>query len=138
MNSPARDVRDILATAGLAAGGWTLGFGNMPPASNGTERYVCIYDTGGFSPDIHIRLDKPTVQVRIRGQNGKYELAYAQALACREALLGYARKTVGGTYYLAISGMGDVALLEYDDGGRPIFFWNAMLWRQPSTSTYRV
>lgn len=146
MNSAAHDASDILtaalvtAPAVVTALGWSIGHGAMPPAALGPEKYVCVYDTGGFKPEIRILLDKPTVQVRTRGLAGPsgYDAAYAQALACRDALLGYARATINSTYYLAIDAMSDIAPLGEDDDGRPLWVWNALLWRRPASGTYRV
>jgi hypothetical protein len=144
MAAPSKDVQDILtaalvtAPATVTAAGYTIGHGAMPPGAAGLERYICVYDTGGYDGDIRVNLDKPTVQVRVRGLARGYDEAEAQIQLCKRALIGYKRATVNGTYYLAIAAMGDVALLEYDAQERPIFVANYLLWRQPATAGNRV
>jgi hypothetical protein len=97
---------------------------------------VTLYDTGGAAPSAHRFEDRPTVQVRVRGPVFGYGAGWDQALAVREALLGR-RALLGGTWYAGIWAEGDVAVLRFDEKGRPIWTMNFRLIRGAPTSAYR-
>lgn len=128
MNPPSEDIKDILeGTSALALTfGTDLFISEMPPDPG---QCVCVYDTGGESPETDYTYQRPTVQVRIRGARGCYQEAHNFAQSIRDTLNGEHNYTIDGTRYLAIWTVGDVLSVGYDDNHRPLLTINFRLHR---------
>lgn len=135
MNAPSEDIKDLLnddSDLGLTFG-TDLFVSDMPDTP---DACVCIYDSGGYDPDVHIQYERPTVQVRIRGGRGPgaYQAAHEQAQEIRDFLIGLwaggaAAMTVNGARYVGIWCVGDVNALGYDENHRPEMTVNFRLHR---------
>lgn len=129
MNSPAQDIKDLLDSASSAIG---LTFADdlfcfKQPDS--PDLCVTLYDTGGFAPQPNFRLDRPTVQARIRGGQNQYREAYAVAEDVKEFLRNLSNQTVNGTRYIGFWAMNDIFFAGYDDKSRPEFTINFRMMR---------
>ena len=97
----------------------------MPEAPN---ECVCIYDTGGLRPLICIggneKYEEPTIQVRIRGDKGKYKQAYTLIQGIRDTLHGTYEYTINGARYILIWCTSDILFLNYDENRRPLLSVN--------------
>jgi hypothetical protein len=138
VNAPAVDVATILVSASCgvlsAVTGWGIWIGREPETP---DQAVTVYDYGGDPPSPKHLIDRPAVQVRVRGVPYGYAAAYAHALKCREALQGYAGHDVGSTRYVLITAASDPVFLQYDARSRPIWVVNYNVIRSPSSGTYR-
>lgn len=128
MNPPSEDIKDILAAASaLALTFATDLFVSEMPAT--PDLCVTIYDTGGFDPDVNFVYDRPTVQIRVRGDRGEYLVAHGLAQTIRDLLSGEHNYTINGARYIAIWAQGDIISVGYDDNHRPILTINFRLHR---------
>lgn len=129
MNSPAVDVMQMLADAGIGAPagqtGWGLFVGEEPAKPNTT---ITLYDTGGYEPLYSTYTEHPTIQVRVRGDPHKYVPTHAKIQEIKSFLLGGDGFLVGGTTYWFWL-QGDVSFLYYDENSRPVFVCNFRLMR---------
>jgi hypothetical protein len=128
MNAPSVDIKDLIE--GTSALGLTfaadLFVSEMPPTP---DECVSVHDTGGYGAEVDYTYERPTVQVRVRGGKGEYEVAHAIAQDIRDALNGQANVSLNGARYVGIWCEGDVMSLGYDDNHRPLFTVNFRLHR---------
>jgi hypothetical protein len=133
--SPARHILDLLVAAGglgAAAGtaDWALYTGVQPGIP---DRVVTFYDTGGPETSPAWLLDYKTVQVRVRGKKGDYEIAQARAVAIQTALLGRpAIAMANGDRIDGIIQPGGIAFAGADANERPEFIFNLQLFIEPA------
>lgn len=132
MNAPAQDIAEILIDAGISGitAIKTDIFIGMEPAE--PDACVTVYDTGGFPPEVNYVYLKPTVQVRIRGAKGAYQLAYTKAESIRDELHAKALTTKNSTNYIAIWAMSDILFIGFEDG-KPIFTVNFRIHRSTTS-----
>lgn len=123
MKATSEDVMTLLdAQSSLAlAAGTDLFISAMPEEP---DEAVCIYDSGGSNPEYDYSYDRPTFQIRVRGNAGDYRDAYALAAAIRDYLSPLADVTVGTTRYVGIFATGDIFFVGYDGRQRPILTMN--------------
>ncbi len=141
MASIVSDIMGILQTAGVgtigATAGWRInGFAESDGASI-PDTLITIYPTGGVAPNPRWRLDRPSIQARIRGTIGGFDTPYAKAEAVRDALLGIDRLTVVVGVLVSVTMLSDIIGLGPDSNNRPIFVVNFNLIVEPNTGTYR-
>lgn len=132
------DVKDVLVSAGVgvfaAVTGWSINIGTEPVSP---DTAITVYDTGGADPDPKWLLEFPTFQVRIRGSEGGYVLAYTKAKEIKDALLGFPTQVVNNTVYAGIWAVSDITHIGADQE-RPIFVINFRTAREPDSGTYRT
>ena len=128
MNPPSEDIKDILAAVSSLALTFAtdLFVSEMPMEP---DQCVCVYDTGGESPEGDYIYERPTVQVRVRGVKGDYLVAHELAQSIRDTLNGEHNHTINGARYIGIWGVGDVIFAGYDDNHRPLLTINFRLHR---------
>lgn len=134
MNSPARDIKDILISS---SSGLNLVFGTTLHVSrepSSPDQVVTIYDTGGFSPEVLLGSDsrgmeKPTIQIRVRGNKKAYNTTYDLAEDIKNVLHTMINRTVNGTKYVGAWLESDIFFLDYDENDRPVFTMNFLLFR---------
>lgn len=139
MTLPSVLIKDTLlqAPANMIFGGtddWAIYVGKMPVAP---LRVVTIYDAPGRAPNPRWLLDYPSVQIKVRGNVGDYNIAGPKAVEIRNRLVGkpsYDAYDASGDRIVQINGMGDVSLLEWDDNDRPIFVFNLALITEPAAT----
>lgn len=128
MNSPAFDIKDILAgTSSLALTFATdLFVSEMPDTP---DQCVCVYDTGGFEPEANFNYERPTAQVMVRGAKGAYPTAFSLAQSIRDILHGTANYTINAARYIGIWCQSDILSLGYDKNHRPMLSVNFRIHR---------
>lgn len=138
-NSPSQDISQRLDDSGLgtlaASTGWAIFASQMP---TNPDTVIAVFTTGGLPPDPKWLLDRPFVQVRVRGSVGDYSNAWNKAQAIKDDLLGISSVTIGGTNYIGITMLSDITFIQYDDNRRPIITANYQIFRQPSDTTNRA
>ena len=126
MKPPSEDIKDILeATSSLGLTFATDLFISEIPTD--PDQCVCIYDTGGYDPEVNCTYEKPTIQVRVRG--GDYLVAHGLAQDIRDVLNGEYNCTINGARYIGIWAEGDILFVEYDNNHRPLLTVNFRLHR---------
>lgn len=144
MTMPSLGIKDLLVNtsqgvygapnaAQLAAGAWGIYIGKQPDDSISPDRAITIYDSGGKTPEHAWLIDYPSIQVRVRGEQNKYQEAYDKAVAVRTALHALPPQQVNGDRWDSVSQRGDVAFLGYDKNRRPEFTVNFDLIIEPSS-----
>lgn len=134
--SPAIQIRNILASA-VGTTGWTYAAGGFLTTP---DQQVIVRHAGGKPAEIAVAIDYPSVQLLVRGgqSQGKYEGAYDQIIACRDALLYIPSKNVLFPNLMACKTLGDVLDLGEDDKSRPMFSLNlSLILMYPGSSGYR-
>ena len=119
MNSPVVDMKDYLVepSESTYVFGVNLFIGQLPETP---DMAVCLFDTSGASAEQY-SIFNPTVQVLVRGKQGKYEDAYAKANEVVDVFHEMANTELGSTQYILIWKMTEVGHVGNDTKGRPIF-----------------
>lgn len=134
MSSPAMDFKVfLLAQAGLTTD-YALEVSREPDAP---DLCITLYDTGGADPNPAIKIDWPSLMIRVRGAAGAYAAAYAKAQAIKAALLGLPAQTINGVQYAGLWMRGDINPMGYDQSNRPSFTMNFTLCVEPTAGANR-
>lgn len=112
-----QEIADHLVAHGLAEGatGWGL-FQTALPAE--PDRAVALFDGPGLAPGGRHTVERPALQVRVRGVAGGYAEARAKIDAIWTLLHAFTG-TIGATAYSWILASGSVESLGYDGNERP-------------------
>lgn len=133
--NPASVLKDLLVAGNAgtfnASTGWNITLHSMPEAPN---QCITLYNSGGRSPNPAYQLDFPSVQVMIRGNVGDGEGAYAQAVKCKDLLLGVTSQDVIGGRLMSVTLLGDINALGWDEKSRPRFSINVNMITEPDVS----
>ena len=119
MNSPASDIAtylDAQSALGLTAG-TDLFYSHMPDGTDVPDLCVCVYDSGGESPE-DFDYWRPTFQVLVRGARSGYAAAYETIRAIAQTL-HTADFSATGARYIGIWQMGGIHSIGQDSSGRP-------------------
>lgn len=135
MAAPAVHMKNRLVSLGYSegsgSGDWRLYVGVQPKIP---DRVITLYDAGGLAPNPRWLLDYPSVQIRVRGNQGDYNNAWEQAKKVRNLLLGVASYTAGdGDRIVSVTAIGDIAFMGLDDSQRPEHVCNLRLIIEPAT-----
>jgi len=127
MNPPSEDIVEILEQSSVGIGTFAtdLFLHQMPDTP---DACISVHDTGGFDPEPH-DYNKPTVQVRVRGDKMGYLDAWNQAEDIKDALHELTNETFGGTRYIQIMMQGDILDIGDDEKGRPVLTLNFLVHR---------
>lgn len=128
MNSPCEDIKDILedeSALGLEFG-TNLFISEMPMTP---DQCVVLYDTGGFNSEVNYIYERPTVQIRVRGNRGVYDSTYDLIKDIKDLLHGLTNEEINSARYIGIWIEGDVLSLGYDDNQRIMFSVNLRIHR---------
>jgi len=110
----------VASTASTAS--WFLAKGFLPPTP---DKVIALFETGGFPNDGHesALIDRPTFQVRVRGDAFGYSTARTKSAAARTALeIGNA--SLSGRYYVHVVAQGEPVSLGQDENNRPSVVMN--------------
>ena len=122
MNAASEDTKDLLVQESAL----TLIYANnlfISEMPDSPDECVCIYDTGGENSEPSYTYERPAIQVRVRGNKGKYQDAYDLATGIKNVLNG-ASTTINSARYIGIWSVGDVIFIAYDDNHRPLLSIN--------------
>jgi len=108
MRSPAYDVAELLHDAGIGSqttrSGWRILVAKEQAYNPGLIPHttITIYDLPGAPPDYRPGIERPAVQVRVRGAPGaaNYPAAYNKAREIQAFLLDAYGVEVGGARYI--------------------------------------
>ncbi len=119
MNAPTVDMKDYLLAPSESTFvlGTNLFIGMLPETPDAA---VCLFDTSGSSAEL-FDIFNPTVQILVRGKQGKYAEAYDKAAEVVGTFHTLANTELGGTEYLSFWKMTDIGHVGNDTKGRPIF-----------------
>lgn len=131
MNPPCEDIKDMLeADSSLALEYKTNLFIALQPES--PDYCVTVTDSGGFGGSLQYVLQRPSVQVRIRGEKFKYLNTYNKLSVIKNYLtsqsVGFG-VTWNGTRYISIVELGDILFIGYDSNNRPLLSCNFVIER---------
>lgn len=120
----------VLAAAGHATLGTNL-FLSRTPAS--PDLVVTVFEYAGGMPVYTLGLstvavDKPRIQVAVRGAREDYKTARDLALACRNTLVAAADQTVGDVRVLRWEAVSGVESIGLDEKNRPTVVCNFQVW----------
>ncbi len=128
MNPASEDMKDAL----LADSGLGLVFGTdlfVGPMPDGTDTCVGVFDTGGFDEEANYTYERPTIQVRSRGDVDGYRTAMIRAQDIKEVLRAVSNETLNSTRYVQVWPQGDIIYAGRDEKSRPIFTVNFRIHR---------
>lgn len=138
MTSPAYQTLQVLKAAPtLFPAGWVYAVGQM---NDKPDQFVAVIDSGGEDPDPKLRIDRPTVQVLVRGNEQGYAAAWDMALSIKKRLLGiYAPNPTLAPFPTLFSVImrGDIAFLGYGENNRPVFTLNFRFLVEPTDTDNR-
>lgn len=123
-------VGSYLATAGFVGGssGWTLASGWMPPTP---DHVVALFEYSGGPPQNAAPLDRPGLQIRVRGDKqsvtGAYTAARLQIERIRQSLHASGAEVIAPNVR-AIVATQSVFPLGLDDNDRIEFACNFECW----------
>lgn len=126
-----------LSDQGLAsssgADGWVLYKSQLPDSTTVQDRAVSLFQTPGEAPEARVEIDRPHVQVVVRGASQHdsstgYEEAEAKAQAIKRDLHEFSG-ALSGRHYPGIWALQDPAFAGYDQSRRPRFSVNFRAWR---------
>jgi hypothetical protein len=129
MNATSIDIKDMLdddSSLGLTFA-TDLFVGEIPAEATGMA--VCVYDSGGYPPNLTYVYEYPAVQIKVLSAKGDYEGGHELAQACRDALIALSNTTINSARYILIKCSSDIIHLGLDKNRRNIFTVNFELHR---------
>lgn len=139
MNPASVDIKDLLVSNSVGTFGGTTGWGvyigSMP--DTGLDTVITLYDTGGESPELAVAIDKPSLQILVRGTEWDYINTYQKTIEIRDLLLKAPAQTINTTRYDGIWQVSDATFIEYSQN-RPVFSLNFRIFREPAATGNRI
>lgn len=131
--SAAVDIAEIIEAEGFgtlwATTGWSVQVAQEPHNPN---TCITVYDTQGSQPHYFTEWERPSVQVRVRGEPGAgYTDAMDKAQNIKRFFAYGEAVSINGSDYLCWV-ESEVAWLKHDENNRPIFAFNLRLLRSDS------
>lgn len=114
---------DRLNSASVAVTASNLYIGLMPSSP---DLCVAIYEYSGAAPlevmnNDAATLERPSVQVIVRGGRNDYPTARALIENVRDTLTAISNETISGVRFLRVMGLSSINALGVDDNDRPRF-----------------
>lgn len=114
---------DRLNSASVAVTATNLFIGLMPSSP---DLCVAIYEYSGAGPlevmvDNSATLERPSVQVIVRGGRNDYPTARTLMENVRDTLTAISNETISGVRFLRVMGLSSINALGVDDNDRPRF-----------------
>lgn len=132
MPAPSEGALQVLENSGILSGTWVGKISQVPTSPNTS---IVIFDTGGAPPNPAWLYQEPYIQVQVRADPGGYSAARAMAKNVQDALLGMDPLTFDdGDRWDGVTGVGDIAFLQYDELNRPLFVVNFRILYEPATN----
>lgn len=141
MTAPSKGVADILVAAGIGEFGaetdWNIRIGR---SKDRPDRHITLYDGPGQPPEPGLDINRPSVQISVRGGQNDYVVAYEKCEAIRDALLGYPTETINGDVWASVTMLGDIMCVGFDEKERPWFTINIqiILHQGDLSESYRI
>ena len=101
---------------------WFVAKGFLPPTP---DKCIALFETGGLPNDPHeaALVDRPTFQVRVRGDAYGYSTGRAKLGAARTAL-EVGNTTLSGRRFIHVVAQGEPVSLGQDENNRPSLVMN--------------
>ena len=112
-------------------GVWGIYIGKTPMRPDTT---ITITQFGGLPPDPKFLLDYPSIQVRVRGDKGKYRDTRLKTKDIKDVLLGCVSQTVNDDRWVSVTMETDPVFLGYDENERPEFVLNFNMIVEPQST----
>lgn len=131
------DVSTILTSSTVAGGatGWPVYLGHMPDSSAIGDKAVALIETPGQEDMDRVDVERPGLQVVVRGAptnttSTAYQDAQARAKLINAALHTFQGTPSSGTYIPGVWNQSGPFFGGFDEGWRPFFSANYLVWRQ--------
>ena len=124
--SSARDIASFIQTGVLGTVGTDIFIGKEP---KGPDAVITVYDTSGEASQAGFSYEKPSVQVRVRGEQNGYAAAYSLIKDIFDLLHGKSNTTIGVNRYIGIWAIDNPTAMGQDENERPIFVLNLRIHR---------
>jgi hypothetical protein len=112
---------DYLVTNSLGTLGTNIFLGKMPASP---DYCICLYEYEGMGPEESFGntaydIDKPRIQIVVRGTRDDYPTARDGAKVIRDLLANITNVTISSTKVLRVASLGSTIPLGLDDKDRP-------------------
>lgn len=141
MSDPAEGIKGLLVSAGVGFNfvsgvptDWEVHLGQFPAKPDAV--LLCM-SVGGSAPNPKWLLNRPSVQILVRGKVSQYSSGRTKAQEVMDALLGLPSQDIGSDRWVAVNAAADIVSLGFDELERPIWSLNFNLIIEPSSGTYR-
>ena len=132
------DISLLLTTSTVAGGatGWPLYLGHLPDSSAIGDKAVAVLGTAGSPSHARVSLERPGLQVLVRGEpinqtSTGYQDAEARAVLIDHAIHAYVGTPDGaGSRVAGLWNESGPAFAGFDEGQRPMFSANYRVWRE--------
>jgi len=128
MTSPSEGVKDLLVSDSIgvfaAETGWAI---RISRSKDAPDTLITIYDVAGNIPEPGLDINRPGIQVLVRGDQNGYNAAYSKCENIRDTLLGLPSQTINGDIWASVTMSSDIIFVGYDDKDRPLFTLNFLL-----------
>jgi len=128
MASPSEGIKDLMVTGGVGSFGSETGWAiRISRQKDKPDSLVTIYDTAGLVPEPGLDINRPGIQLLVRGDQNGYKATYAKCEEIRDLLLGLPSQTINGDLWASVVMTSDIIFLGYDEKDRPEFSLNFQL-----------
>lgn len=132
------DVGTLLTGSTVAGGatGWPLYLGHLPDSSTIGDKAVAAIEQTGESYIPRTGIERPGVQILVRGEaitttSTAYQVAMDRALLIADVLRDYAGSPGStGSRFVAVFNDSGPFFGGYDESWRPLFSANFRVWRE--------
>lgn len=131
---------NIASSSGSGSPLWYLWRGTLPDSTMTADRAVALRETGGLPQILNLQIDRPSLQVLVRGARmNQVSTAYQEArLKAEEIKLhfhGLTGVTLSSVEYPGLLAEQEPFYVGEDADQRPIFSCNYQIWRTSTSST---
>ena len=131
------EISTVLTSSTVAGGatGWHLYLGHLPDSSTIGDKAVAVMETAGQQDMGRVGLERPGLQVVVRGASVNttstaYQDAQARAKLVNGALHAVTGTPSSGTHFAGVWNQSGPFFTGFDEGWRPLFSANYLVWRQ--------
>lgn len=135
--SPSEEIVELLISSSANVGalgastGWSIHLGRM---EDSPDTCICLTDAvPSDMPATNYDYDYPSIQVKVRGNQGGYSTSYAKILEIKELLHASTNTTLGDSRYVQIICAIDIEFLAYDEKDRPMWVATFRCQRTPTS-----
>lgn len=132
-----QEVATYFAANGIGTLGTTVFWGVEPTTPANTGPITTVLDSVGLGPEFvlkatEINVDRPGVQVLVRGAQQGYSAAWDKAQAAYKVCAALIHQTLTGVLYLVLTPTSAPRILEFDANDRAVIVFSAWAEKDPS------
>ena len=131
------DISTLLTSSTVAGGatGWPLYLGHLPDSSAIGDKAVALLETAGQEDMGRVDLERPGLQVVVRGAptnttSTAYQETQARAKLINGAIHAFTGTPSSGAYIAGLWNQSGPFFSGFDETWRPYFSANYLVWRQ--------